>query len=69
MTIGVFLIIFVGNFVFSILSAIFAESGFMHFLVTISNFYFITLMAVGLFYYYNVQFVTKPIGQNIDVEI
>ena len=64
--IGIYSLIFVANFVISILSALFVGHSVMHFLVTLTNFYFITLVAVGIFYYYNNNFVTSYLGQNVD---
>ncbi|MBE7711288.1 MAG: hypothetical protein E7Z92_04015 [Cyanobacteria bacterium SIG31] len=68
-TLGVYSLIFVGNFIISILSAVFTGNVIMHFIVTLANFYFITLAGLGIFYYYYNYFVKLQLGQNIDVKI
>ena len=65
-TTGIFLLIFVVNFFISIFSVLFSGIMIMHFAITLLNFYFITLVAVGVFYYYDKTFVQPFIGQNID---
>lgn len=65
-TLGIYFLIFVINFVISILSALFVSNVFIHFFVTLLNFYFITAVGVGLFYYYNKDFIESRLGQNID---
>ena len=68
-TVGIFLIIYVANFIISLLLAIFSNNMFLHFLTTLLNFYFITIASVGIFYYYYTNFINSDIGQNIDVRI
>ena len=68
-TLGIFTLIFVLNFIISILSGVFGANTLIHFLLTLANFYFITLVGVGVFYYYYQNFVKSYIGQNIDIEI
>ena len=68
-TAGIFLLIFVTNFFISILSTIFGNIVIMHFILTLLNFYFITVVGVGVFYYYYNNFVKPMIGQNVDIEI
>lgn len=61
-TTGIFLLIFIINFFISIISAIFGSNTFIHFCITLLNFYFITIVAVGIFYYYFKTFIktNKP---------
>lgn len=68
-TLGIFLLIFILNFILSIFSAIFGANTVIHFIFTLINFYFITLVGVGVFYYYYNNFVTTLIGKNVDVEV
>ena len=68
-TLGIYLLIFFLNFFITFLSVIFSNNLILHFLVTFLNFYFITIVAVGIFYYYNENFVKPLIGQNIDVRL
>jgi hypothetical protein len=68
-TLGIFALIFILNFIISILSGIFGANTIIHFLLTLANFYFITLVGVGVFYYYYQNFVKSYIGQNVDIEI
>ena len=68
-TLGIFLLIFVINFIISIFSTLFNSNVIIHFLITLLNFYFITAVGVGIFYYYYNQFVNQQIGCNIDVKI
>ena len=68
-TIGIFLLIFIVNFVISILATIFGGNIIMHFIITLLNFYFITVVCVGIFYYYYNNFVVSLIGKNVDIEI
>ena len=68
-TTGVFLLIFVLNFIISLFSALFSGNVIMHFVLTLLNFYFITAVGVGVFYYYYHNFIDTKLGQNIDVEI
>lgn len=68
-TIGVFVLIFVLNFLISIFSALFSGNAIMHFILTLLNFYFITAVGVGIFYYYYNNFDNTKLGQNVDVEV
>lgn len=68
-TLGIFVLIFVTYFVISVLSALFAANIFIHFFVTLLNFYFLTCASVGVFYYYNNNFIKSHLGQNIDTKI
>ena len=52
-----------------IFMAVFAMNIILHFLITLVNFYFITAVGVGIFYYYYKTFVNLPKGQNVDIEI
>lgn len=65
-TTAIFLLIFTINFFISIFSVLFNGIMIMHFIMTLLNFYFITIVAVGVFYYYNETFIQPFIGQNID---
>lgn len=53
----------------SALSALSAHSTILHFIVTLLNFYFIVFLNVGIFYFYNNNFVKIQLGQNIDIEL
>ncbi len=66
---GIFISIFVLNFLISMFSTIFSENLFIHFILTLLNFYFITAVGVGVFYYYYNNFVNNKLGQNVDIEI
>lgn len=68
-SVGIFLLIFVFNFLISIFSALFAGNAILHFIITLLNFYFITAVGVGIFYYYYNNFVDTRLGQNVDVKI
>ena len=68
-TIALYLLIFFVNALISILSAIFIGNVIMHFIITLLNFYFITVAAVGIFYYYYKNFVEPQLGQNIDTRV
>ena len=68
-TIGIFLLIFVANFFISILATVLGGNVILHFIITLMNFYFVTLVGVGIFYYYHNSFVASKIGQNVDIEV
>ena len=68
-TIALYLLIFFVNAFISVLSALFIGNVIMHFIITLLNFYFITVAAVGIFYYYYKNFVEPQLGQNIDTRI
>ena len=51
---GLYLLIFITNFIITLFSVVFGNNIIMHFVLTLANFYFITLITVGIFnYYYN----------------
>ena len=68
-TLGIFILIFTLNFLISMFSTIFSENLFIHFVLTLLNFYFITAVGVGVFYYYYDNFVSNKLGQNVDIKI
>lgn len=68
-TAGIILLIYIINLFISILSTLTVKLAAVHFIVTLANFYFITIASVGVFYYYNKTFVEKQIGQNVDIKI
>ena len=69
LNLGIYTLIFVINFIIAMLTALFANNSIMHFIMTLINFYFVTLVAVGVFYYYNNNFVKPQIGQNVDMRV
>lgn len=68
-TVGIYLLIFIVNFIISLLSAILVGIPVLHFVVTLANFYFITAVSIGIFYYYYNSFIANKLGCNIDIEI
>lgn len=68
-TTGIFVLIFILNFIISLFSTIFGGNIIIHFLITLLNFYFITAVGIGVFYYYHENFVKPLIGQNMDIRI
>lgn len=64
----IYVLIFITNFILSLLATIFANNTIIHFLITLANFYFITLVSVGIFYYYYKTFIINKLGQNIDIK-
>ena len=68
-TFGLYFLIFSVNAFISILSALFIGNVMMHFIVTLLNFYYITIASVGVFYYYYKNFVEPQLGQNIDTRV
>ena len=68
-TAGIFLLIYIVNFIISILSTLAAKLAILHFIITLVNFYFITVASIGIFYFYNKTFVENIIGQNVDIKI
>lgn len=68
-TAGIYLLIFFLNFIISIISTISTGNAIAHFVITLANFYFITAVGVGIFYYYYNTFINPNIGQNIDIQI
>ena len=68
-TLGIGILIFLVYFIISLFMAVFAGNSVLHFIITLANFYFVTVVSVGIFYYYYHTFVNPPKGQNIDIEI
>lgn len=68
-TLGIYILILLGNAVISVMSVIFIGNVIIHFAVTLLNFYFILLICVGVFYYYYKHFVEVLLGQNIDTRV
>lgn len=68
-TLGIYLLIIFINTVISIFLAVFSSNIIMHFIFTLINFYFITAVAVGIFYYYQKEFVKSHLGKYIDTEV
>lgn len=66
---GIYLLIFGVNFFISIFSAIMASNSIMSFVMTLINFYFICYVAIGIFYFYNKNFVNSHLGNSIDTYI
>ena len=66
---GIYLLIFCVNFLLSILSAVFAKNNILSFGISLANFYFICCAAIGIFYYYNKNFVNLHLGNSIDTYI
>ena len=66
---GIYLLIIFFNTLISLLLAIFGGNIVMHFIFTLLNFYFITIVAVGVFYYYHKSFVLPSLGKYIDTEV
>ena len=68
-TTGVFLIIFLANILISMLTAISGSNAIMSFVVTLLGFYILTASVIGIFSYYNNNFVKSYLGRNIDIKI
>lgn len=68
-TLGIYLLIFVTNFLLSIVAALTGKSIILNFVTTLINFYYLILVAVGIFYYYYHNFTEQKLGQNIDLKI
>jgi len=68
-TTGIFLLILLINFIISFLSVLFGANSIMHFVITLFNFYFVIVAVIGVFYYYDLNFVKPQIGQNVDLKI
>jgi flagellar biosynthesis protein FlhB len=69
LNLGIYLLIFTANFFISIFSALFAGNVIMNFIMTLINFYFISLVAIGIFYYYNETFIKPKLGTTVDTYI
>lgn len=68
-TLAIYVLLFIINAIISVLSTLFIGNVIMHFVLTLANFYFITLAALGIFYYYFKTFIEPQIGQNIDARV
>lgn len=68
-TIGITVLILTINLIISVMSALSRSSDVLVFIITILNFYFVTVTSVGIFYYYYHTFVKQKIGQTIDIKI
>ena len=68
-TLGLFLLIIFLNSIISIFATVFSGNMLLHFSITLLNFYFITIVCVGVFYYYYHSFCKPLIGQNVDLEV
>lgn len=68
-TLLISVIILITYLFLSTLLALSGKSIILHFIATLLNFYFLIILSVGIFYYYNTHFVNSNIGQNIDVKI
>lgn len=68
-TLAIFLLILMLSFFLSLLSTIFGNFLIIHFLITLLNYYFFTVISVGVFYYYFVNFIKPTTGQNVDIEV
>ena len=69
LNIGVYLLIFIFNFIISIFSALCSANPILSFVMTLVNFYFICFVVIGIFYYYNKNFVNAHLGNAIDTYI
>lgn len=68
-TLGLFLAIVLIHIVISISTAIMGGNSIFNFIITFINFYIVTVISIGIFYYYNVEFVKSKLGQNIDITL
>ena len=68
-TLSLYLLIFVLNAIISVVSVLLSNNIFTNFVMTLINFYFITVASVGVFYYYYNNYILPQIGQNVDIEI
>lgn len=68
-TTAIFLLIYFLYSMISVFMAVLGSNAIMHFFLTLLNFYFVTASAVGIFYYFQINFVDTKVGQNVDVEI
>lgn len=66
---GLFLLIFIANFIVSLCSAIFAGNMVTNFVMTLVNFYFICWVSVAVFYYYDSHTAKFLIGNKVDTYI
>lgn len=63
---GIYLLIFFINIVISLCFALTAGNVILNFIMTLTNFYFISCVAIGIFYYYNETFIKLHLGKSID---
>lgn len=68
-TLSLYLLIFVLNAIISVVSVLLSNNIFTNFIMILTNFYFITVASVGVFYYYYNNYILPQIGQNVDIEI
>ena len=68
-TLGVYLLIWMLNIFVTLLTTVLAINVITNVLGTLLNFYFTTLVVVGVFYYYYNDFVLSHIGQNVDITL
>ena len=67
--IGILILITITYFFISILVTLSTENLLFNFITTLINFYFIIIIFVGIFYYYNETFCQEHLGQNIDESV
>ena len=66
---SLYLFIFILNGIISLFSVLLSGNIITNFIMTLLNFYFMTVVAVGVFHYYHKNYILPQIGQNVDVEI
>lgn len=69
LSLGIYFLIFSINALISLFSALFSGMMILYFLFTLINFYFLTIAAVGIFYYYYHNFVKPKNSINIDAKV
>ena len=67
--IGILILITITYLFISILVTLSTENLLFNFITTLVNFYFIIIIFVGIFYYYNETFCQEHLGQNIDESV
>ena len=67
--IGILILITITYLFISILITLSTENLLFNFITTLINFYFIIIIFVGIFYYYNETFCQEHLGQNIDESV
>lgn len=65
-TLAIYILIFITNFIITLLTTMFVNNSIVNFILTLANFYFVTVVSVGICKYYNDNFVKNLLGQNID---
>jgi hypothetical protein len=68
-TFGIYLLILFTYFIISIFVALSAKNAVLNFIMILTNFYYLTFVWLGIFYYYYHNFVEIYLGQNLDIEI